>query len=64
MDLSLDNLILFLREEFVSFYHNQNPEFDVHVSLFYSAVDLFFFFFNQSMSYMLKVNSFLSEKNV
>ena len=42
MDLSLDNLILFLREEFVSFYHNQNPEFDVHVSLFYSAVDLFF----------------------
>lgn len=61
MDLSLDNLILFLREEFVSFYHNQNPEFGVHVSLFYSAVDLFF---NQSMSYKLKVNSLLSEKNV
>ena len=36
MDLSLDNLTLFLRGEFVSFYHNQNPEFGVYVSLFYS----------------------------
>ena len=29
-------ITLFLRGEFVSFYHNQNPEFGVHVSLFYS----------------------------
>lgn len=36
MDLSLDNLTLSLRGEFVSFYHNQNPEFGVYVSLFYS----------------------------